>query len=96
MDDLKHYILFPSYNNGLVLESYLKKAKIKYTIVPTPRELSSCCGISIKYELEDEAAIKKLIEDNSIRYLDFIKYRRTTLILILSKKVHLHLFVLYN
>lgn len=61
-----HYILFPSYNSGLALETELKKTKIKYTIVPTPRELSSCCGISIMYNKEDEDRIKEIIEFKSI------------------------------
>lgn len=68
---MKHYILFPSYNSGLQLESKLKKEKIKYTIVPTPRELSSCCGISIMYNKEDEDRIRALVEENFINVSGF-------------------------
>lgn len=67
----RHFILFPSYNQGLALEGFLKKEKIKYTIVPTPRELSSCCGISIMYNKEDELRIKTLMEDNNIEMKGF-------------------------
>lgn len=68
---IKHYILFPSYNYGIALESYLKREKIKYTIVPTPRELSVSCGICIQYEKCDEERIAKIIEEHSVRTLGF-------------------------
>lgn len=67
----KNYILFKSYNQGLALESFLKKSKIKYTISPTPRQLSVCCGMSIMYQKNDEELIKKIIEDNNIEVLGF-------------------------
>jgi hypothetical protein len=71
MEELKNYILFPSYNQGLALETILKREKIKYTIVPTPRELSTCCGISIQYNKNDEETIKNLAELNSIQIIGF-------------------------
>lgn len=68
---LEYYILFPSYTAGLALEVFLKKEKIKYTIVPTPRELTVSCGICIKYNKEDEESITKLVENNSINIIGF-------------------------
>jgi ribosomal protein L7Ae-like RNA K-turn-binding protein len=68
---LRHYILFKSYNYGLALEALLRKEKISYIIVPTPRELSVSCGIAIQYEKEDEEKISKLIEDHKINTLGF-------------------------
>ncbi|GFR35723.1 DUF3343 domain-containing protein [Thermobrachium celere] len=59
----KNYILFPSYNQGLALESLLKSHNIKYVISPTPRQLSTCCGISIMYYKKDEEFIKKTSRD---------------------------------
>lgn len=71
MREVKHYILFPSYNVGLLLESKLKKERIKYTIVPAPRQLSTCCGMSIMYDREDEDKIKEIIRINSIEVSGF-------------------------
>lgn len=68
---MKYYILFSNFTSGLALETLLKKEKIKYTIVPTPRELTVSCGICIQYEKQDEEEIRKLIEDNSISTLGF-------------------------
>ncbi|WP_066507499.1 DUF3343 domain-containing protein [Abyssisolibacter fermentans] len=56
------YILFPNHNNGLLMEKVLKKNRIKYTISPTPRELSVCCGISIMIKKEDKERVEKLIQ----------------------------------
>lgn len=67
----KNYILFPNYSQGLKLESLLKSNNIKYVISPTPRKLSTCCGISIMYKKEDEDRIKKIIENNSIEVSGF-------------------------
>ena len=69
--NIKNYVLFPSHSSGLALETILKKHKIKYTIVPTPRELSTCCGISMEYNKEDEKVIKELVEEKNIKVLGF-------------------------
>lgn len=67
----KNYILFPNFSQGLKLESLLKEEKIKHVVSPTPRKLSTCCGISIMYEKKDEDRIKKIVENNSIEVLGF-------------------------
>ncbi len=61
--EIKSYVLFPSHTDGLALESILKKRKLKYTIVPTPRELSKCCGISIMISPEDTDTVKELLQN---------------------------------
>ncbi|MGE5628478.1 MAG: DUF3343 domain-containing protein [Solirubrobacterales bacterium] len=69
MTEKRFYILFPSYTEGMKLESLLKKNSIKYTIVPTPRRLSVCCGISIMYNEEDWEKIQVLIKENSVNII---------------------------
>lgn len=66
MSNERFYILFPSHTEGMKLEAILKKKNIKYTIVPTPRQLSVSCGISIMYNKEDGDKISKLIDDNNV------------------------------
>lgn len=58
---LQSYVLFPSHNDGLAMEKVLKIHKIKYTIVPTPRQLSKCCGISIMLDPHDTEKVTALI-----------------------------------
>ena len=69
MSQERFYILFPSYTEGMKLETILKKNSIKYTIVPTPRQLSASCGISLMYNNEDEDKIIKIIEENNVNIL---------------------------
>lgn len=71
METIRYYILFPSHTEGVKLEAILKKEKIKNTIVPTPRELSASCGISIMYNKEDEERIKGLVHSNNVKVLGF-------------------------
>lgn len=58
---LQSYILFPSHGDGIALEKVLKANGVNYTIVPTPRELSKCCGISIMIQEEDINTVKQLL-----------------------------------
>lgn len=64
MNQINSYVLFPSHTDGLALEKVLKSKGMKYTIVPTPRELSKCCGISIMIHPENVSDIEKLLEDH--------------------------------
>jgi len=63
------YILFPNHGEGLRLEENLKTYGINYVIVPTPRELSLSCGISIKISLNDRDRVEELIKEKDIRIL---------------------------
>ncbi|MBS4538173.1 DUF3343 domain-containing protein [Clostridium sp. D2Q-11] len=58
------YILFPSHSDGLALEKKLKEESIKYTISPTPRSLSECCGISIMISPEICHTVESIIKEN--------------------------------
>lgn len=68
---MDYYILFNTHIDGLLMEKRLKENKIKYTITPTPRQLSRCCGIAIKYYNEDEAAIKAIAEKYNIEVIGY-------------------------
>lgn len=60
------FILFPSHSDGLALEKVLKTNRVSYTIVPTPRALSKCCGISIRIETGDIPFVEDLVKNNSL------------------------------
>ncbi|WP_069651106.1 DUF3343 domain-containing protein [Caloranaerobacter ferrireducens] len=61
---LSCYILFQSHTDGLALEKILKSERIKYTIVPTPRELSKSCGITIMINPDDEEKVREILDIN--------------------------------
>ena len=60
------YVLFPNHMEGLKLEKLLKKEKIHYTITPAPRELTTCCGITIRIKPDASLKVRKIIELNNI------------------------------
>ncbi|MBC7088131.1 DUF3343 domain-containing protein [Soehngenia saccharolytica] len=67
----RHYILFPNSNQGIKLTNCLKKENISFVISPTPRKLSTCCGISVIYDKENEDKIKRIIEQENIEINGF-------------------------
>jgi hypothetical protein len=69
MEEIRFYVLFPSHTEGMKLDSLLRKNGIKHTIVPTPRQLSVSCGISIMYQAEDGERISRIIEENGVNIL---------------------------
>ncbi|HKL42873.1 MAG TPA: DUF3343 domain-containing protein [Clostridia bacterium] len=60
------YILFPNHLEGLKLEKLLKEENIKYTITPAPRELSSCCGITIRIKPELTNRVQSIVKDYDV------------------------------
>lgn len=65
----KFYVLFPNHFNGIKLNEALRKAGIKNTIAPTPRELSKCCGISLLIREEDIPAVEQIVSRDKIEIL---------------------------
>ena len=65
----KYYVLFPNHINGLKLNEILRRENYKATIAPTPRELSTSCGISLLIREEDVENIKKIMERDHIETL---------------------------
>ncbi len=63
-DKQKTYILFPSHAHGLSLEKQLKEHQINYTIVPTPRQLSTSCGISIMIDPCCKENVENILKEN--------------------------------
>ncbi len=75
MDQIAYrwYILFPNHHQGLQLNRELKKANIRNQISPTPREASSCCGISLIVEPDDLERIQEIIEECGITIEKIVK-----------------------
>lgn len=71
-----YYILFRNSTEGMALYNKLKAEGIKTTIAPTPRKLSTSCGISLMFK--DETQIEKIeliAAKEKLTYIkiDFIK-----------------------
>ena len=68
---MNHYILiFESIHKVLKSEKILTEKGIKHDIIPTPKEFSSDCGMSIRlnFETTDIEHIKILLSENNINF----------------------------
>lgn len=59
-------VTFESTSHAIRGEKSLKGEDIKIRTIPTPREITSSCGLSIKFNLEDLDIIKDVIEFNKL------------------------------
>ncbi|MFA9463725.1 MAG: DUF3343 domain-containing protein [Velocimicrobium sp.] len=62
----EYYVLFHNHHSGMELYQALKRRNIQTTIVPTPRRVSACCGISLMIQKEDMEKIVECIEFDKI------------------------------
>lgn len=61
-------ILFHTTSNVMRTEKMLLKAGFKIKLVPTPRAFSSDCGISIRFEWDNNDPIKLLLDEESVEF----------------------------
>jgi len=52
-------VLFHTTTSALRAEKILQKAGLSVKLIPTPRELSSDCGIALRFELSDRADVEQ-------------------------------------
>ncbi|PIE80077.1 MAG: hypothetical protein CSA15_02330 [Candidatus Delongbacteria bacterium] len=61
-------MLFDSTNQVMMAESLLIEAGIEIRLVPIPREISSSCGVCVRYREEDEKKIVDYLSNNGLKY----------------------------
>ncbi len=62
------YILVYTTSSAFKAEKILKNAGMNIKLVPTPRHLSSDCGISVYFEAASTDEITNLLDEKSIEY----------------------------
>lgn len=67
-------ITFQSTHHALKYEKYLEEAKLEFRTIPTPREISLSCGISIRFKQDDIDIIKSIIEKSDLNIKGLYKY----------------------
>jgi hypothetical protein len=60
-------ISFESTNFAMQTEAYLKNIEIKMQIMPTPREITLSCGLSIKTSVDNLTKIRELVDKEIIK-----------------------------
>jgi hypothetical protein len=51
-------VLFHTTTSALRSEKILRKAGLNVKLIPTPRELSSDCGMALRFELSDREEVE--------------------------------------
>ena len=66
VSDLKAYglILFDSVHHALKAEKILKSKDIAFKLIPVPKQISSDCGICLRFPREHQALIEKTLAGN--------------------------------
>ena len=72
--DIRYYILFENYEQGLALHDLLTQNGLKNRIAPAPRAIQGklSCGMSLLIEPEDIDAVRACIEENQGKYYDIV------------------------
>lgn len=61
------FISFDSTSYALQAESFLKDSKLALAVIPTPREVTESCGLSIKIDKNDVTLVKEIICEGNIK-----------------------------
>lgn len=68
---------FISTHHALRAEKTLEQNKIiDFIIVPTPRDISNGCGLSIKFICEEQKIIRELISENDNTYAGIYSFEK--------------------
>jgi hypothetical protein len=59
-------VLFHSITGALQAEKRLKGIGIATKLMPVPRQLSSDCGVCLRFERKDEPEVKSVLEEERI------------------------------
>ena len=70
--DIRYYILFENYEQGLALHDLLTSPGFKNRIAPAPRAIQGklSCGMSLLIEEADLEDAKRVIEETKAEYYD--------------------------
>ena len=64
---MKYVITFASVHFVMKAERVLKENGIEVRLIPTPRKISSDCGIAIEVKKEDLDTIRELLKNSEYR-----------------------------
>jgi len=59
-------VLFHTNSAALRAEKTLLREGIKMKLIPVPRQLSSDCGVAIRFDRNEEVRLRKILEENKV------------------------------
>lgn len=74
----KMYIItFNSTHHAIMFEKILKELNLRVRTIPTPREISSSCGLSITFEEIELDKVKQKLDEHNINYYGVFKVNKS-------------------
>ena len=70
MGDKKGVIIFKTTTSAIRSEKITKKEGLDVKLIPTPREYSTDCGISLLFSLEDREKVINILNEKKIEISD--------------------------
>lgn len=59
-------VLFHTTSAAMQAEKLLVKAGLKVKLIPTPRQFSSDCGISLRFDWEQKEQVESLLKSSKV------------------------------
>lgn len=59
-------VVFHSITGALQAEKRVKAGGVAVKLIPVPRQLSSDCGVCLRFERQDEPEVKRALEEERI------------------------------
>ncbi|NLJ78518.1 MAG: DUF3343 domain-containing protein [Tissierellia bacterium] len=69
-------ITFKSTHHAMRGESIFKKDNLDFKMIPTPREITYSCGLSIRFALEDISKVSDILEKHGMDIEGIFRYQR--------------------
>ena len=68
-----YIVSFNSTHQAIKCDKTFAKNNIDYAVLPTPREITQSCGISVKFSIDNIENVKKIMAENEIEYKGIFK-----------------------
>jgi hypothetical protein len=61
-------VLVPSTSHAIRAEKLVQQAGIRCKLIPTPRQISSDCGIVLRFDWADHEQVERILRDRGVDY----------------------------
>lgn len=78
-------VTFKSTHHAIKGESIFKENGIPFKTIPTPREITLSCGLSLRFNLEDINKVIELIENDTLAINGVYKFEKNGISSIVKK-----------
>ena len=77
MDEKFYVVSFDSTHHAIKAEKLFKEYNLNIRMMPTPREITASCGLSIRFEQADLEEVERIISDEGLNVKGKYEMNRT-------------------